>query len=59
MCVCFQTALHWAARHGREDAVDMMLHSGADVNVRSVSVFGVCAVLRTDVVVVYKLHIED
>ncbi|XP_026028107.1 ankyrin repeat domain-containing protein SOWAHC isoform X3 [Astatotilapia calliptera] len=29
------TALHWAARHGREDAVDMMLHSGADVNVRS------------------------
>uniref|UniRef100_A0AAX7V0B3 Ankyrin repeat domain-containing protein SOWAHC-like n=1 Tax=Astatotilapia calliptera TaxID=8154 RepID=A0AAX7V0B3_ASTCA len=32
-----KTALHWAARHGREDAVDMMLHSGADVNVRSVS----------------------
>ncbi|KAL4003934.1 hypothetical protein ACER0C_003647 [Sarotherodon galilaeus] len=29
------TALHWAAKHGREDAVDMMLHSGADVNVRS------------------------
>ncbi|XP_024858212.1 ankyrin repeat domain-containing protein SOWAHC isoform X2 [Kryptolebias marmoratus] len=29
------TALHWAAKHGRQDAVEMMLHSGADVNVRS------------------------
>ncbi|XP_041852080.1 ankyrin repeat domain-containing protein SOWAHC-like [Melanotaenia boesemani] len=29
------TALHWAAKQGRQDAVDMMLRSGADVNVRS------------------------
>jgi len=34
--VCFQTALHWAAKQGRQEAVDMMLRSGADVNVRSV-----------------------
>ncbi|KAF6722111.1 Ankyrin repeat domain-containing protein SOWAHC [Oryzias melastigma] len=30
-----KTALHWAAKQGRRDAVDMMLRSGADVNVRS------------------------
>ncbi|XP_028441669.1 ankyrin repeat domain-containing protein SOWAHC isoform X1 [Perca flavescens] len=30
-----KTALHWAAKHGRQEAVDMMLRSGADVNVRS------------------------
>ncbi|XP_035859389.1 ankyrin repeat domain-containing protein SOWAHC isoform X2 [Sander lucioperca] len=29
------TALHWAAKHGHQEAVDMMLRSGADVNVRS------------------------
>ncbi|KAM4573909.1 ankyrin repeat domain-containing protein SOWAHB-like [Odontesthes bonariensis] len=29
------TALHWAAKQGRQEAVDMMLRSGADVNVRS------------------------
>ncbi|XP_023201063.1 ankyrin repeat domain-containing protein SOWAHC-like isoform X1 [Xiphophorus maculatus] len=29
------TALHWAAKQGRQEAVDMMVHSGADVNVRS------------------------
>ncbi|XP_047453003.1 ankyrin repeat domain-containing protein SOWAHC isoform X2 [Mugil cephalus] len=29
------TALHWAAKQGRQDVVDMMLRSGADVNVRS------------------------
>ncbi|XP_044211619.1 ankyrin repeat domain-containing protein SOWAHC-like isoform X1 [Thunnus albacares] len=29
------TALHWAAKQGRQEAVDMMLCSGADVNVRS------------------------
>ncbi|KAG7218056.1 hypothetical protein INR49_020666 [Caranx melampygus] len=29
------TALHWAAKQGRQDAVDMMLRSGADVNIRS------------------------
>ncbi|XP_014900765.1 ankyrin repeat domain-containing protein SOWAHC isoform X3 [Poecilia latipinna] len=32
------TALHWAAKQGRQEAVDMMIHSGADVNVRSVRV---------------------
>ncbi|CAJ1055798.1 ankyrin repeat domain-containing protein SOWAHC-like isoform X1 [Xyrichtys novacula] len=30
-----KTALHWAAKQGRQDAVDMMLRSGADVNARS------------------------
>ncbi|KAF7224956.1 transcript variant X2 [Nothobranchius furzeri] len=30
-----KTALHWAAKQGRLDSVDMMLHYGADVNVRS------------------------
>ncbi|XP_076590123.1 uncharacterized protein LOC143322671 [Chaetodon auriga] len=29
------TALHWAAKQGRQEAVDMMLRSGADVNARS------------------------
>ncbi|XP_029909317.1 uncharacterized protein LOC115360505 isoform X2 [Myripristis murdjan] len=29
------TALHWAAKQGRLEAVDMMLRSGVDVNVRS------------------------
>ncbi|XP_045894038.1 ankyrin repeat domain-containing protein SOWAHC isoform X2 [Micropterus dolomieu] len=29
------TALHWAAKQGRQEAVDMMLRSGADVNVKS------------------------
>ncbi|XP_037621921.1 ankyrin repeat domain-containing protein SOWAHC [Sebastes umbrosus] len=29
------TALHWAAKQGRQEAADMMLRSGADVNVRS------------------------
>nr|XP_046250987.1 ankyrin repeat domain-containing protein SOWAHC [Scatophagus argus] len=29
------TALHWAAKQGRQEAVDLMLCSGADVNVRS------------------------
>ncbi|XP_069384511.1 uncharacterized protein [Paralichthys olivaceus] len=32
-----KTALHWAAKQGRQEVVDMMLRSGADVNVRSVS----------------------
>ncbi|XP_058500537.1 uncharacterized protein LOC131469529 isoform X2 [Solea solea] len=31
------TALHWAAKQGRQEVADMMLRSGADVNVRSVS----------------------
>ncbi|XP_041794648.1 ankyrin repeat domain-containing protein SOWAHC [Chelmon rostratus] len=30
-----KTALHWAAKQGRQEAVDMMLRSGADVNARS------------------------
>ncbi|XP_069384513.1 ankyrin repeat domain-containing protein SOWAHC isoform X4 [Paralichthys olivaceus] len=30
-----KTALHWAAKQGRQEVVDMMLRSGADVNVRS------------------------
>uniref|UniRef100_A0A8P4JWD9 Ankyrin repeat domain-containing protein SOWAHC-like n=1 Tax=Dicentrarchus labrax TaxID=13489 RepID=A0A8P4JWD9_DICLA len=30
-----KTALHWAAKQGRREAVDMMLHFGADVNARS------------------------
>ncbi|XP_029283430.1 ankyrin repeat and protein kinase domain-containing protein 1-like [Cottoperca gobio] len=34
-CVCFQTALHWAAKQGGQEAVELMLLSGADVNVRS------------------------
>ncbi|GLD72052.1 ankyrin repeat domain-containing protein SOWAHB-like isoform X1, partial [Lates japonicus] len=29
------TALHWAAKQGRQEVVDMMLRSGADVNARS------------------------
>ncbi|XP_039988716.1 ankyrin repeat domain-containing protein SOWAHC [Xiphias gladius] len=29
------TALHWAAKQGHQEALDMMLRSGADVNVRS------------------------
>ncbi|XP_075884830.1 uncharacterized protein LOC142889991 isoform X2 [Nelusetta ayraudi] len=35
-----KTALHWAAKQGRLETVDMMLLSGADVNVRSVSTQG-------------------
>ena len=47
VCVCgggggLQTALHWAAKQGCQDAVDMMLRSGADVNVKSVSSECVC-----------------
>lgn len=30
-----KTALHWAVKHGRQDAVDLMIRSGADVNARS------------------------
>ncbi|XP_028286345.1 ankyrin repeat domain-containing protein SOWAHC [Parambassis ranga] len=30
-----KTALHWAAKQGRQEAADMLLHSGADVNARS------------------------
>ncbi|XP_026221254.1 ankyrin repeat domain-containing protein SOWAHC-like [Anabas testudineus] len=30
-----KTALHWAAKQGRQEAVDLMIHRGADVNVRS------------------------
>ncbi|GLD61773.1 ankyrin repeat domain-containing protein SOWAHC isoform X3, partial [Lates japonicus] len=30
-----RTALHWAAKQGRQEVVDMMLCSGADVNARS------------------------
>ncbi|KAL7402083.1 hypothetical protein ABVT39_009249 [Epinephelus coioides] len=30
-----KTALHWAAKQGCREAVDMMLQAGADVNVRS------------------------
>ncbi|XP_037539044.1 ankyrin repeat domain-containing protein SOWAHC [Nematolebias whitei] len=29
------TALHWAAKQGRQDVVEMMLRSGADINIRS------------------------
>ncbi|KAI3371041.1 hypothetical protein L3Q82_023523 [Scortum barcoo] len=36
------TALHWAAKQGHQEAVDMMLQSGADVNVRSLSERSVC-----------------
>ncbi|XP_060892202.1 ankyrin repeat domain-containing protein SOWAHC [Labrus mixtus] len=32
-----KTALHWAAKQGCQEAVDVMLCSGADVNARSVS----------------------
>ncbi|KAM7002345.1 uncharacterized protein LKV04_003635 [Tautogolabrus adspersus] len=32
-----KTALHWAAKQGCQEAVDVMLRSGADVNARSVS----------------------
>lgn len=38
-CVCMrvlQTALHWAAKQGRVEMVDMMARSGADVNQRAV-----------------------
>ncbi|XP_059191910.1 ankyrin repeat domain-containing protein SOWAHC [Centropristis striata] len=30
-----KTALHWAAKQGRQESVDLMLLSGADINVRS------------------------
>ena len=46
VCVCFQTALHWAAKQGRQEAVDMMLRFGADVNARSVSGVCVCVYVR-------------
>lgn len=36
MCLCVQTALHWAAKQGHQEAVDTMLRAGADVNIRSV-----------------------
>lgn len=29
------TALHWAAKHGREDIVAMIARSGGDVNAKS------------------------
>uniref|UniRef100_A0AAZ3NQL2 SOWAHA-C winged helix-turn-helix domain-containing protein n=1 Tax=Oncorhynchus tshawytscha TaxID=74940 RepID=A0AAZ3NQL2_ONCTS len=31
------TALHWAAKHGKEDMATMMVNAGADVNTKSVS----------------------
>ena len=33
-----QTALHWAAKHGKEDMARAMLKAGADINTRAVSV---------------------
>uniref|UniRef100_A0ABM5G4S7 Uncharacterized protein isoform X2 n=1 Tax=Pogona vitticeps TaxID=103695 RepID=A0ABM5G4S7_9SAUR len=32
---CHQEALHWAAKHGREELVVLLLEAGADVNVRA------------------------
>lgn len=38
VCVCVsQTALHWAAKHGKEDMVTVMADAGADVNTKAVS----------------------
>lgn len=32
-----QTALHWAAKHGKEDMATMLVGAGADINMRAVS----------------------
>lgn len=37
VCVCSQTALHWAAKQGSVEGVDMMARTGVDVNIKSVS----------------------
>lgn len=36
VCSVSQTALHWAAKQGRLETVDMMARAGVDVNLRSV-----------------------
>ncbi|XP_053902152.1 uncharacterized protein LOC128846907 isoform X2 [Malaclemys terrapin pileata] len=35
-----QTALHWAAKHGKEDLVSLLVAAGADVNTRSLPMLG-------------------
>nr|XP_042698485.1 proline-rich protein 2-like isoform X25 [Chrysemys picta bellii] len=34
------TALHWAAKHGKEDLVSLLVAAGADVNTRSLPMLG-------------------
>lgn len=31
-----QTALHWAAKHGKEDMTTMLAEAGADINIKAV-----------------------
>ncbi len=31
-----QTALHWAAKHGKEDMTTMLAEAGADINTKAV-----------------------
>lgn len=37
LCDMSQTALHWAAKHGREDMATAMADAGADINTKAVS----------------------
>ncbi|XP_077687956.1 uncharacterized protein LOC144273342 isoform X3 [Eretmochelys imbricata] len=34
-CLSPQTALHWAAKHGKEDMASLLVAAGADVNMRA------------------------
>ena len=37
VCTCLlQTALHWAAKHGRKDIIVLLGKTGMDVNVKTV-----------------------
>lgn len=31
-----QTALHWAAKHGKEDMTTVLVEAGADINTKAV-----------------------
>ncbi|KAM6976960.1 uncharacterized protein FYW47_001801 [Aplochiton taeniatus] len=35
-----KTALHWAAKHGKEDMATLVANAGADINTKSLAVFG-------------------
>ncbi|KAK6288403.1 hypothetical protein J4Q44_G00388970 [Coregonus suidteri] len=37
LAVRYQTTLHWTAKQGRVEAVDMMVRAGMNVNIRLVS----------------------
>lgn len=36
--VFLQTALHWAAKKGREDIAELLINTGMDVNMKSVGI---------------------